>query len=59
MDESMCSVGEHAILFHEVQHFNGPAKFFIITKCYAKMWFPISFSGVAVAIGFSNWPFAD
>ena len=37
---------------------NGPPNFFITTKCSANILSPISNSGVAVAIGFSNWPLA-
>ena len=36
----------------------GPLKFFITTKCSGKLCSQISNLGVAVAIGFSNWPFA-
>ena len=36
----------------------GPATFFITTKCSAKTLSPISNLGVAVDIGFSNWPLA-
>ena len=35
-----------------------PVKFFITTKCYAKISSPLSNLSVAVAIGFSNWSFA-
>ena len=35
-----------------------PVRFFITTKCSAKLWSPTSNLSVAVAIGFSNWPFA-
>ena len=36
----------------------GPVRFSITTKCSAKMRSPMSYLSVAVAIGFSNWPFA-
>ena len=36
----------------------GPVRFFMTTKCSAKMRSPLSILSVAVAIGFSNWPFA-
>ena len=36
----------------------GPVRLFNTTKCFAKMWSPMSYLIVGVAIGFSNWPFA-
>ena len=36
----------------------GHVRFFITTKCSAEVWCPISNSSVAIANGFSNWPFA-
>ena len=36
----------------------GPVRFFITTKCSAKMWSPMSNLSVVVAVGYSNWPFA-
>ena len=35
----------------------GFVRFFITTKCSAKMWSLMSNLSVAVAVGFSNWPF--
>ena len=36
----------------------GPVRIFITTNCSPKMWPPISNSSVAIALSFSNWPFA-
>ena len=36
----------------------GPVRFFITTECSPKRWSPMTNLSVAVAVGFSNWPFA-
>ena len=58
MDESMCSVDDHAIMSHEVQPYIGSCQIAPYDKMFCKgMVFNIKVY-VAFAIGFSNRPFA-